>query len=142
MSKKTAQGFTLIEVMIVLVIVSILASIALPSYQDSIRKARRSDATIALEKAAAIQEQHFFTKSTYSSDIDDIGGSGGTLSSPEGFYLITTSVAAAATGCSTDGVCYLLTATATGVQADDSECATFTLTNTGARASTSRTDCW
>jgi prepilin-type N-terminal cleavage/methylation domain-containing protein len=41
---KNQNGFTLIEVMIVVVIVAILAAIAIPSYQDSIRKTRRADA--------------------------------------------------------------------------------------------------
>jgi type IV pilus assembly protein PilE len=39
-----AKGFTLIELMIVVAVVGILAAIAYPSYQDSVRKSRRADA--------------------------------------------------------------------------------------------------
>lgn len=139
---KKENGFTLIEIMIAVAIVAIIASVALPSYQEQIRKSRRSDAKIGLEKAAALQEQHRFTNNTYSSDVNDIGGIGGALVSPEGHYTIATVVTAASTGCSTNGFCFLLTATATGIQASDTDCATFTLTNTGAKTSTSSKCDW
>lgn len=139
---KKENGFTLIEIMIAVAIVAIIAAVALPSYQEQIRKSRRSDAKIGLEKAAALQEQHRFTNNTYSGDVNDIGGTGGTLISPEGHYTIATSVVSSSTGCSTDGFCFLLTATATGVQASDTDCATFTLTNTGTKTSTSSKCDW
>ena len=41
--KQTQQGFTLIELMVTVAIVGILASIAYPSYQDSVMKSRRAD---------------------------------------------------------------------------------------------------
>lgn len=43
MMNKKSTGFTLIELMIVVVVVGILASIALPAYQDSVRRSRRAD---------------------------------------------------------------------------------------------------
>ena len=54
------RGFTLIELVIVAAIVAILAGIAYPAYQDSIRKSRRADAkTVLLEGAHWMQR--FYT---------------------------------------------------------------------------------
>ena len=58
-------GFTLIELMIVVAIVGILAGIAYPSYQDSVRKSRRADAKAALMGFANAMERHFTVKNTY-----------------------------------------------------------------------------
>jgi type IV pilus assembly protein PilE len=51
------SGFTLIEIMAVVVVVAILASVALPAFQDAIRKSRRTDATAALSMAQIEQEK-------------------------------------------------------------------------------------
>ncbi len=53
-----ASGFTLIEVMIVVVIVGILASIALPSFMDQMRKSRRTDALQSLRALQLAQERY------------------------------------------------------------------------------------
>lgn len=48
MNKQKKSGFTLIEILIVVAIVAILATIALPSYQNAIRQSRRSEAIATL----------------------------------------------------------------------------------------------
>ncbi|MBK7458565.1 MAG: prepilin-type N-terminal cleavage/methylation domain-containing protein [Betaproteobacteria bacterium] len=55
--RETASGFTLVELMIAVVIVALLASIALPSFMDSIRKSRRSEAFAALSAVQQAQER-------------------------------------------------------------------------------------
>ena len=59
------RGFTLIEVMITVAIIAILASIALPSYQDSVRKARRAEARAALMQLMQQEERYYSLHTTY-----------------------------------------------------------------------------
>ncbi|WP_339668889.1 type IV pilin protein [Dasania marina] len=148
---RPTKGFTLIELMIVVAIVAILAAIALPSYQNSVQKSRRSDAKAALEIAATAQERWFFQHNGYSSDVDNIGGGGsGTLLSPEGYYTITINNRSGSGGCVGGGSvgynCYSLTATPVsgGVQEDDTDCATLSITETGSRTATGNysASCW
>lgn len=60
-----ASGFTLIEVMIVVVVIGLLAAVAYPSYQDAIRKSRRADAKAALSELAQFMEHTYTENNTY-----------------------------------------------------------------------------
>lgn len=61
-------GFTLIELMIAVAIVAILAAIAYPSYQDSVRKSRRADAKAALLELAQFMERNYTEANRYNLD--------------------------------------------------------------------------
>lgn len=63
----THKGFTLIELMIVIAIVAILTAIAYPSYQDSVRKARRGSAQADLVELANFMERRFTENNAYNS---------------------------------------------------------------------------
>lgn len=63
--KARNSGFTLIELMIVVAIIGILASIAYPSYLDYVERARRSDAQGALLGLANAMERHHTANNTY-----------------------------------------------------------------------------
>jgi type IV pilus assembly protein PilE len=58
-------GFTLIEVMIVVVIIGILATIAYPAYTDYVRRGKITEAVATLALTRAKMEQHFLDNRTY-----------------------------------------------------------------------------
>ncbi|MDA9983164.1 type IV pilin protein [Gammaproteobacteria bacterium] len=127
--RKIAQaGITLIELMIVLAVLSILAAIALPSYEQVMERSRRTEAREALSDFASRQEQFFLDNTTYSSTISVLGRNAVT---ENGNYTISIPAATA--------VSYTLRATAQASQADDTTCATMNLTSTGSRTPD---DCW
>jgi type IV pilus assembly protein PilE len=59
------NGFTLLELMIVVAIIGLLAAVAYPSYQDHTRKARRTDAQSMLASFANAMERYYTSGFTY-----------------------------------------------------------------------------
>ena len=65
MKNNLSRGFTLIELMIVVAIVAILASIALPAYRESVLKGRRAEGRAALTDLLQQQERYMTQTNTY-----------------------------------------------------------------------------
>ncbi|MCP5419133.1 MAG: type IV pilin protein [Gammaproteobacteria bacterium] len=136
------QGFTLIELMIAVAIVAILAAIALPAYQDQIRKARRGDAEAVLLEAAQWMERYYTANNRY----DDPANPG---NPPTGFPLTKSPKAGGDTFytiaiSAVSANAFTLTATPAGPQTSDT-CGNLTYTNTGVkgRSGTAALDtCW
>ena len=119
MINKTNNGFTLIELMVVVAVMAILASITYPIYQNSIREARRSDAQQLLLDTANRQEQFMLDARSYTTNFNSIGiNKAGwnctSTSCSNNFYTVSISVNNIATPPS-----FLVTATATGLQVSD-----------------------
>lgn len=150
------NGFTLIELMITVVIISILAGIAYPSYTDHVMKSRRADAKGALMAFANAMEKHFTVTNSYCNAATTTTTTAGktctnatgsptifpTQSPLDGatkYYDLTVSAATATT--------YTLAAARTGAQSTD-KCGTLTLTHTGVKGVTGQdtgitaADCW
>ncbi|MDW3094947.1 MAG: type IV pilin protein [Gammaproteobacteria bacterium] len=132
---KFNQGFTLIELMIVIVIVGILASIALPAYTEQMRKGRRSDGMAALLQVAQAQERFFTRNFSYSNDINtELGFGANPYVSEEGFYNIAIAIPGACVSGAVNS-CFTATATAIGGQSGDAKCSTMTINNRGEKTS-------
>ncbi len=65
MMKNSNHGFTLIELMITVAVIGILAAIAFPSYQNSIRKGKRAEGRAALTELLLQQERYMTQNNTY-----------------------------------------------------------------------------
>jgi type IV pilus assembly protein PilE len=127
----TSRGFTLIEMMIVVVIVAILASIAFPSYQEYMRRSYRAEGQAFLNDVAARQERYYSQNYTYVTAVDKLSNLGVTDTSETGRYTLTLEA--------TDG--YTLTATPTFT---DPRCGNLTLNGKGEKNVTEgdKSYCW
>lgn len=63
------KGFTLIEILVVVVIIAIVGALALPQYRKAVLKARFADMMSAVETAAKAQEAHFLAQGQYAHDL-------------------------------------------------------------------------
>ena len=95
-ARKTQQGFTLIELMIVVAIIGILAAIALPAYQDYTIRAQVSEGMTLASGARTAVAENFQATGTWPTNNEVAG-----LADPtdiSGTYVTSVTVAAAATG--------------------------------------------
>jgi len=127
-------GFSLIELMVVVVVVGILVAIALPSYRTSVLKSHRTEAKTAVLDLAGREERYYNTNnSAYTATQAGLGygtsGNVSNLSVGSGYYTVTVSNVAAATA--TAAATYTITATAVGGQTKDTACASFVVTQAG-----------
>jgi type IV pilus assembly protein PilE len=107
MTQKIAQGFTLLELMIVVVIVAMLAAIAIPSYSQYVIRANRSDAQDKLSEVAFEQERFANRNRRYTLDMTQLGYAADPVRSSQGLYDVD---AAICTGAAVE-TCVVMTAT-------------------------------
>lgn len=152
-ARRMLQGFTLIELMIVVAIIAIIAAIAYPSYINSVVKTKRAAAEGCVSEYANYMERYYTTNLRYDQDA------GGTANPAvvNNVSLLDCSSAAnsgadyrfSITATAPNGTppnAYTVTATPTGAQANrDTQCGTLTLDQAGVRTESGTgtvADCW
>lgn len=132
------QGFSLIELMIVVVILAVLAAIAVPNYQEYLLRSGRSEGQAKLLEVMQMQERFYSQNQTYTTNLGaGAGGLGYTgvaanaaAPSEDRRYLITAAVCAAGIPIA---ACVLLRAAPQGSQAADATCSTLTINSRGVK---------
>lgn len=143
-------GFTLIEMMIVLLIASIILTAAVPGYRQYVLRAGRVDATNALLRVAAAQEKFYLQNGVYAANsalaAAPPAGLGFTASqSDRGYYNLAITPSA---GGFTVGYTVSATTEPAEKQKDDTDCTAFSLDQSGRRGANGGYDaatvekCW
>ncbi|MFC5580947.1 type IV pilin protein [Rhodanobacter terrae] len=137
-----ARGFTLVELMIVVVIIAILAAIAIPAFGRYAYRAHRVDGQELLLRIANAQERFYATNNHYGS-LSDVGYAA-PVNSEKGYYVATSDVASG----STSAQAFTATATPQNGQVND-VCGSLTINNAGIKtpgpasaSSNSNGSCW
>jgi type IV pilus assembly protein PilE len=148
--KHRSVGFTLVELMVTVAIVSILATIAVTSYSSQVLKSRRTEAKSALLDLAGREERLFSTTNAYS-QLEAFLGYAAPLSPTvmrampfgNGYYQLSAWAPDPGQGAGTPT--YLLTAIPVGTQANDTTCGSFSINQLGVQTvsgTATAASCW
>lgn len=145
---RTQGGFTLIEVMMVVVIISVLAAIAWPQYAEHVKRSRRASAKTALLEAAQWLEREYTNSASYARTANNATINTARLATAPiksrseiaDYYTVQFRA-----GEPTDQT-FVLEAVPTGTMTGD-RCGTFALSQTGAKTISTgdedlRRSCW
>jgi type IV pilus assembly protein PilE len=127
------RGLGLIEVLVVLAIMGILASVLLPGYQEHVLKSYRAEAMQALLKVAGLQEMLLVDQRRYSADMTELGFAAKQFFTESGRYKISAVITEQG---------YQLKAQAQQAQTEDKSCQIFLLNSYGQKSSEPSSACW
>jgi len=127
------HGYSMVELVVIMAIIALLASIAYPSYRVFMLRSHRAEATMALIDVSRRMEQYFATNLAYTNDFVALGLGGEPYVTEHDNYSIRVRDNGGGGGACPIAICFELEAAPIGAQADDTECALFQLNSSGVR---------
>ena len=125
------RGVTLVELLMVIVIIAILSSIAVPTYRSYVLRAQRTEATATLLRVQAAEEKFFAQNNIYAADLTGAppAGLGIPAITASGYYDLRAELLEEGSG-------YRIVASprAGGGQRDDDKCGEFSVDHNGLKA--------
>ncbi|MEZ5500461.1 MAG: type IV pilin protein [Steroidobacteraceae bacterium] len=146
--RRRQRGVTLMELLTVVVVLGILATIAIPSYRSYLLRSQRTDGTTTLLRVRSAQEKFYLQNNAYSNDMGPapaglgIAGAAGACANSEGGKY---QVCIAFNGGNPNTFIATAAPTAAGGQGADTKCTSFTINETGTKGSTgtaTTAECW
>jgi len=128
------RGVTLLELMVVVVIVGILASIAYPNYREFVSRAKRNEAKAALLQIAQNQERFYLQNNTYTTDMTQLGFPVDPFITDTESYSVRVTAA--------DANDFTAVATYQKPDAEAGKCQTFNIDGRGGKTSLPDANCW
>lgn len=152
-AKNRSTGFTLLELMIVVVIIAILAAFAITNYARYGYRTRRADGKEMAMRVASAEERYYTNFNQYTDDMSKLGFTGNSLcnnvvgASEKCYYVVSVSTA---TGPTKDSQSFLATADpSTSASQKQDVCGKLTIDNTGSKTplpgvmpANSNGNCW
>jgi type IV pilus assembly protein PilE len=137
-TNRRVRGFTLVELMVVVVIAAILLAVAVPSYMTQIRQSRRTDARTAVLDLAGREERYFSTNaSSYTNVATNLGLAGIGVANPvgSGYYYVSAvcSPACAPSAIAAPSYTIIVLPVPGSSQSQDTPCQGFAVDSTGAQ---------
>jgi len=126
---------TLIEILVVVVIIGILATIAYPNYRQFAARAKRTEAKSMLLQIASMQERFYLQNNVYTTNLTNLGfPNAANQVSDSGSYMVNVTAA--------DANNFTAVAVYQNADAEAGRCATFQLDGRGVKTSAPLADCW
>lgn len=127
-------GFTLIELMIVIVIIALLSAIAYPAYTRYVARGKRAECKSGVLQVMQQQERYFTQYNTYSTDAGKFRSFSGDNNAASACDIALAACGAGLTAC--------VQVTAQTKYTDPTGVSAFALTSDGVQSCTGSTDCW
>jgi type IV pilus assembly protein PilE len=127
------SGFSLIELIVVVVMLGILAAVAIPNYTEYVKRGHRSAAQAYITDLAARQVQFYLDRRVFADTVAALN-----VNAPAEIANRYTVAIAVTPG---PPATFTITATPTGSQIDD-RCGALTIDQAGTRGAAATTGCW